>query len=77
MPVIPVTVGSIKLVNLGPGQSGQKVSPYLQNNQSKNDLEGWGREMTQALYAHMNNKTIKKKRIWGMAQVVECLLSKC
>jgi hypothetical protein len=61
MPVIPATVGSIKLVNLGPGQSGQKVSPYLQNNQSKKDLEGWGREMTQALYAHMNNKTIKKK----------------
>jgi hypothetical protein len=25
---------------------------------------GQGGEMTQALYAHMNNKTIKKKRIF-------------
>jgi hypothetical protein len=25
---------------------------------------GAGREMTQALYAHMNNKTIKKKIVW-------------
>jgi hypothetical protein len=37
--------------------------------------------MTQALYAHMNNKTIKKnlkiKFFWGMAQVVEHLPTKC
>jgi hypothetical protein len=26
---------------------------------------GEGGEMTQALYAHMNNKTIKKKKILG------------
>jgi hypothetical protein len=25
---------------------------------------GKGGEMTQALYAHMNNKTIKKKKFW-------------
>jgi hypothetical protein len=32
-------------------------------------VRGWGQEgeMTQALYAHMNNKTIKKKEIQSEA----------
>jgi hypothetical protein len=38
---------------------------------------GAGREMTQALYAHMNNKKkySTQKRAGGMAQVIESLAS--
>jgi hypothetical protein len=38
MPVIPVMARSLKWEDLSLVQSGQKVSPYLQNNQSK---KGW------------------------------------
>jgi hypothetical protein len=36
-------------------------------------LWGQGREMTQALYAHTNNKTIKKKevKLWNLTSYVE------
>jgi hypothetical protein len=37
MPVILTVVGSVKQ-DCGPGQSRQKVGPFLQNNQSK---KGW------------------------------------
>jgi hypothetical protein len=38
----------------------------LQNLSQKTLHRGWGQwgEMTQALYAHMNNKTIKKKNTY-------------
>jgi hypothetical protein len=37
---------------------------YLRTTIKRTSGRGWGQgeEMTQALYAHMNNKTIKKKR---------------
>jgi hypothetical protein len=36
----------------------------IKSNSRKRARRGWGQggEMTQALYAHMNNKTIKKKK---------------
>jgi hypothetical protein len=37
MSVIPSTAGKSKIG----GQTGQKVRPYLQNNQSKKGLEAW------------------------------------
>jgi hypothetical protein len=33
--VIPATAGSLKWEDQGPGQPGQKVRPYVQNNQNK------------------------------------------
>jgi hypothetical protein len=35
MPIIPETAENIKQEDSGPGWPGQKVRPYLQNNQSK------------------------------------------
>jgi hypothetical protein len=40
-PVIPVSSGSTKGEDCGPSQPGQKVMPYLPNNQSKKGFDLW------------------------------------
>jgi hypothetical protein len=39
--VIPVTAGSLKHEDCGPGQPGQKSETHLRNNQEKKGLEAW------------------------------------
>jgi hypothetical protein len=40
MPVIPAMAGSVKKEDWGPGQPGQKMRPYVKNNQSKKKTGG-------------------------------------
>jgi hypothetical protein len=64
-PVILAMVGSVKYEGLGPSWSGQKVRPYLQNNESR---EAGG--MAQAIKClpskhegwNSNSRTTKKKK---------------
>jgi hypothetical protein len=41
MPAITAMAGSVKQENDSPGQPGQKVTTYLQNNQNKKGMEAW------------------------------------
>jgi hypothetical protein len=64
-PVILAMVGSVKYEGLGPSWSGQKVRPYLQNNESRE-----AGEMAQAIKClpskhegwNSNSRTTKKKK---------------